>query len=128
MTRRYLLSIMLLTLALVVASFLVMAFWPARFHVFMPVLAIYFTLVTGLQHYWVVRAAHKDPRTFIKVFLGLAVGSLFLHLTVLTAYLFTHMHEASTIKPFLVSFCIGYIVFLAFETTALVLFVKGKQQ
>lgn len=126
--RRYLLSLIILALVLSLASFCVLWIAPAAFHIFMPLLVLYFTAVTGLQHFFALQATKKDARTFIKVFLGLTVGTLFLHLIVLTVYLFTHLAQALTAKHFLIAFCIGYIVYLVFETVALLLLVRQKRQ
>ncbi len=126
--RRFFLSLIIVALVLTVASFMVMWIAPAVFHIFMPLLVLYFTVVTGLQHYFSLQAAKNDARTFIKVFLGLTVGTLFLHLIVLTVYLFTHLGDALTAKHFLIAFCIGYIVYLVFETVALLLLVRQRRQ
>lgn len=126
--RRYFLFLLVLALVLTVASFAVLWIAPEKYHSFMPLLVLYFTVVTGLQHFFALQAAKKDARTFIKVFLGLTVGTLFLHLIVLTAYMFTHLHTALTAKHFLIVFCIGYSIYLVFETTALLLLVKKRQK
>lgn len=126
--RRYFLLLVVLTLVLTLASFATLWFSPQCFHPFMPLLVLYFTAITGLQHFFALQAAQKDPRTFIKVFLGLTVGSLFLHLIVLTVYMFTHLHAALTAKHFLISFCIGYIVYLVFETGSLLLLVRNQKK
>ena len=126
--RRYYLSLVILTLVLTLASFCVLWIAPAAFHTFMPLLVLYFTAVTGLQHFFALQAAKKDPRTFIKVFLAITVATLFLHLIVLTAYMFSHLTAALTAKHFLIAFCIGYIVYLVFETIALLLLVRKQRQ
>jgi threonine/homoserine/homoserine lactone efflux protein len=90
----------------------------------MPLLPLYFAVVTGLQHYVVVKSLYKDPRSFVKNFLGVTVGSLFLHLVILCLWAFTHM---TTARTFIIAFCICYIVYLAFETIQLVLLVRRKR-
>lgn len=123
--KRYYLHLTLLTLVLVIASFMLLWCAPALFLVIMPITALYFAIVTGVEHNLVVRAAHKDARTFIKVFLGLTIGSLFLHLVVMAAYMFTHIQQA---KLFALAFAVCYIVYLVFETAALVRFVRAYQK
>jgi len=88
-------------------------------------LPFYFAVVTGLQHYVVANSLKKDPRTFIKNFLGLTVGTLFLHLVVLSLWAFTHIPTA---KPFIIAFGIGFVVYLAFETLMLVLLVRSHKK
>ena len=85
------------------------------------VLPLYFAIVTGMQHYVVANSLKKDPRTFIKNFLGLTVGTLFLHLVVLSLWAFTHIPTA---KPFIIAFGIGFVVYLVYETLMLVLLVR----
>ena len=122
--KRYYISLILVTLLLVVAAFCTLWFCDGIFQTILPFLPLYFAVVTGLQHYAVVKSLYKDPRTFVKNFLGLTVGSLFLHLAILCIWAFTHI---TTAKHFIIAFCICYIVFLAFETTQLVLLVRRKR-
>lgn len=122
--RRYYIALIATTLLLVLCTFILL--W-SRSEVYLPIMpfiALYFGVVTGAEHYLVVRSAEKDPRTFVKNFLGLTVGTLFLHLVVMSAYMFTHLMEA---KRFVMAFCVGYIVYLVFETLSLVLFVKRRR-
>ncbi|MBQ4376696.1 MAG: hypothetical protein II793_03270 [Bacteroidales bacterium] len=123
--RRYLFHLTLLSLVLVVASFALLWWAPALFIVAMPVTVVYFAVVTGFMHHFVTRSAHKDPRVFIKTFLGLTVGSLLLHLVVMTAYMFTHLQHA---RLFAFAFAVCYVAFLVFETVELVAFVRAYQR
>ncbi|MCR4659047.1 MAG: hypothetical protein K5650_01990 [Bacteroidales bacterium] len=122
--RKYYAALLALTALLVVASLVVMWTAPQKFHYIMPLTALYFAVVTGLQHWFVVTSAQKAPRTFIKNFLGATVGVLLLHLVVMALYMFTHTAVA---RLFIVGFCICYVAYLCFETTALVLYVKRKR-
>lgn len=117
-----------MTLVLTLASFVVLWTAPCVFHPFMPLLVLYFTAVTGLQHFFATQSAKKDARTFIKVFLGLTVGTLFVHLIVLISYMFTHLHQALTARHFLITFCVCYILYLIFETGSLLLLVRKRKQ
>ena len=123
--KRYLTALLLTTLVLVLASFIVMWVFPQHYLPIMPLLAIYFGVVCGLQHWIVTRAMYRSPKIFIQMFLGSVVGVLFIHIVVLAAYLFTHPSHAHL---FTLAFCIGYAVSLAFETTALVRFVNHERQ
>lgn len=119
--KRYYIALSIVTLVLLAAAFSVLIFSRPDFHVIMPILAIYFAVVTGLQHYVVVKSMKKSPRQFVQFFLGATVAVLFIHLVVLASYLFTHVAQA---KVFTLAFCIGFATMLIFETIALVLFVK----
>lgn len=124
MSRRYLISLLAMTLALVLASFIVLWVAPEKFLIAMPVLALYFGIVTGVQHFLVTRAMYRSPKTFVQIFLATVVGMLFLHIVVLAAYLLTHLTH---VHLFTVAFLIGYVVSLVFETVALVQFVKDER-
>lgn len=123
--KRYYISLILLTLVLIVASFCALWFGNNVFQIIMPAIPLYFAVLTGLQHYAVVKSMYKDPRTFVKNFLGITVGTLFLHLVVLSVWSLTHIVEA---KYFIIAFCICYVAYLVFETIALILLVKSKQK
>ena len=123
--KRYYVSLLVMTLALVLASFVVMWTSPENFLMVMPLLALYFGVVCGVQHWIVTRAMNRSPRAFVQIFLGSVVAVLFLHIVVLAAYLFTHTSHA---RLFTLAFCVGYVVSLVFETTALVRFVSNERR
>ncbi len=123
--RKYYVSLTLMTIVMVLAAFCTLWFAQGIFQTIFPLIPLYFALVTGLQHYAVVKSFYKDPRTFVKNFLGLTVGTLFLHLVLLCTWAFTHIPQART---FILAFCICYIAYLAFETIALVILVKNQRQ
>ena len=124
MMKRYLLALLAVTLSMTLISMCVMWFWPQYFLTVMPLLALYFFIVTGTQHFIVTKSMYRSPKIFIQVFLGSIVGVLFLHLAVLAIYLFTHTAQA---RLFTIAFGIGYTVSLFFETVALVQFVKRER-
>ena len=122
--KQYYVTLIIITILLVLAAFCTLWFADGIFQTILPFLPLYFAVVTGLQHYVVVKSLYKDPRTFVKNFLGLTVGSLFLHLALLCLWAFTHIPTART---FVLAFCICYIVYMTFETIQLVLLVKHKR-
>ncbi|MBQ6069332.1 MAG: hypothetical protein IJK84_07515 [Bacteroidales bacterium] len=122
--KRYYVALIGITVLLVLAAFCTLWFADSLFQTIFPLLPLYFGVITGVQHYVVVKSLYKDPRTFVKNFLGLTVGSLFLHLAILCLWAFTHMPTA---RNFILAFCICYIVYLAFETIQLVLLVRKKR-
>ncbi|MCQ2260671.1 MAG: hypothetical protein MJZ77_04675 [Bacteroidales bacterium] len=123
--KRYYIALIALTAVLILASFCTLWFGGDAFQTILPFLPLYFGIITGLQHYAINKSFYKDPRTFVKNFLGLTVGSLFLHLVVLFIWAFTH---AATAKIFILAFGICYVAYLVFETIALILLVKSKQK
>lgn len=123
--KKYYISLILITIVMVLAAFCTLWFANGIFQTIMPLIPLYFAIITGIQHYAVVKSFYKDPRTFVKNFLGLTVGSLFLHLFILCTWSLTHIPQART---FIIAFCICYVVYLAFETIALVLLVKNQRK
>lgn len=123
--RRYYISLLLVSLVLILASFMVMWFAPKVFIVAMPLLVLYFAILTLVQHTIVVKAMQRSPKTFVQLFLGTTVGVLFIHLIVLALFLLTTPAQG---RRFLIAFCIGYVVYLVFETVALVRYVDNEKK
>ena len=119
--KKYTIALIALTLVLIVVSFCTLWFGENIFQTILALMPLYFAVITGLMHYGVVKSFYRDPRTFVKNFLGITVGSLFLHLCVLFIWSLTHIHTA---KVFIIGFCICYAAYLAFETVALILVVR----
>lgn len=123
--RRYLLSLIVMVLALVLASFLVMYFSPQNWMLVMPFLALYFGIVTGLQHWLVTKAMYRSPKVFVQQFLGTTVGVLFVHLAVMAVYLLTH---TTHLKVFTIAFLVGFVVSWAFETLMILKFIRDEKK
>ena len=114
-----------MTLALVLLSFIVMFISPDKWLMAMPFIALYFGIVTGLQHWLVTKAMFRSPKAFVQQFLGTTVGVLFLHLAVMAIYLLTHPGNA---KIFTIAFLIDFVVSWVFETLAIVMFIKKEKK
>ena len=123
--RRYYISLLLVSLVLILVSFMMMWFAPQAFIVAMPLLVLYFAILTLVQHTIVVKAMQRSPKTFVQLFLGTTVGVLFIHLIVLASFLLTTPAQG---RRFLIAFCIGYVVYLVFETVALVRYVDNEKK
>ena len=123
--RRYYIALVAMALLLALASFVVMWTAPQAFLPVMPLLALYFAVVTGVQHYIVLKSMYQSPRRFVQVFLAATVAILFVHLVVFAVYLFTHTAHA---KPFALAFCIGFAAMMVFETTAMVVTIGNKRK
>ena len=123
--RRYFISLLLMTLALVLLSFIVMYFSPQHWLIIMPFMALYFGVITGIQHMIVTKAMFRSPKAFVQLFLGTTVGVLLLHLAVMAIYLLTHPSNA---KLFTIAFLIGFVVSWVFETISLLLFVREEKK
>lgn len=124
--RKYLVILLCITLVLVLAALALLQTGNENYQAVMPFIPLYFAMVTGLEHWAVVESMRKSPRTFVKNFFGITVGVLFVHLMVMSAWMFTHAKEA---KWFALAFCVCYVVHLVFETTALALLMRkaGKK-
>lgn len=123
--RRYYIALVAMALLLALASFVVMWTAPQAFLPVMPLLALYFAVVTGVQHYIVLKSMYQSPRRFVQVFLAATVAILFVHLVVFAVYLFTHTAHA---KPFALAFCIGFAAMMVFETTAMVVTISNERK
>ncbi|MBP3763524.1 MAG: hypothetical protein J6I49_06570 [Bacteroidales bacterium] len=123
--RRYYLALVACALVLTLAAFAVMWLAPQAYLGIMPLLALYFAAVTGVQHFFVLTSMYQSARRFVQVFLAVTVAVLFVHLAVFAAYLFTHPAQA---KPFAVAFLVGFAATLVFETTALVLHIRRERR
>lgn len=123
--RRYYISLLVMTLLMVVAAFCVQWFAPQQFLVAMPLLALYFGVVTGVVHYVVIHAMQRSPRAFVQVYLGTTVGMLVMHLIVITLYLLNHH---TTGQRFLIAFLVGFVVSFAFEVVCLVRHVDNERK
>lgn len=110
---------------MVLAAFIVLWVAPKSFIIAMPLLVLYFAVLTLVQHLLVVRGMSRSPKTFVQIFLGTTIGVLFIHLIVLAAFLLTNPAQG---RHFLIAFCIGYVVYLVFETVALVKFVDREKK
>ncbi len=125
MSKRYLISLLVVTMAMVAASFAVMWLAKPYYLAVMPLLALYFGIICGLQHWIVTRAMYKSPRTFVQVFLASVIGVLFIHIVVLAIYVLNNTQQA---RLFTIAFCVGYAISLVFETIALVQFVNNERK
>lgn len=123
--RRYFVSLLIVTLAMVMLSFAVMYVWPERWLLAMPFLALYFGVICLLQHWIVTKALYRSPKAFVQQFLGTTVGVLFVHMAVLAVYLFTHPTHA---KPFTLAFLVGFVVSWVFETAATIKFIRDEKK
>lgn len=125
MMKRYYIALVVVALVLALVSFVVMWTIPERYLTVMPLLALYFAAATGVQHYFVVKSMYQSPKRFVQFFLATTVATLFLHLVVFAAYLFTHTQQA---KLFAIAFCIGFAVMLVFETVSLILLINREKK
>ncbi len=123
--KRYYVALSLLTLLMLAAVFSVYLFSRPDFRMIMPLLVFYFAIITGIQHFVVVKSMEKSPRRFVQYFMGATVATLLLHLIVFAVYLFTHTQQA---KVFALAFCIGFGTYLLFETIALVIYVNRERK
>ena len=128
MSRRYLATLMCITLAAVIATFIPRWAGHSGSIAVLPFIPVYFGVVTAVQHYLICRSMHRSPKLFVQVFLGSVVGVLFLHLTLMAVYLFTQAKSTSEAYQFTLWTGIFYLVYLVFETVAIVRYVSNERQ
>lgn len=123
--KRYYVSLIAIVIVLLLAAFCAMWFRPEYYLGVMPYLALYFGVVTGIQHYIIVKSMSRAPKTFVQVFLASVIAVLFLHIVIISLYVFNYISNAHL---FLIAFSIGYVVSLVFETIALVKYVNDERK
>lgn len=129
--KKYFIHIIILTLILVITSFILLWSSSENYSSLIPIFVLYFAVITAIQHNVVTKSMIKDPRTFVKNFLGISVGAMMLHLVIVFAYAISQMksaNQAHNAKMVIVFFCILFVIFLAFETIELVLFVRKYKE
>lgn len=126
--KRYLISLLILTLLLAVAGLVFAPIEPFDFRMTFLALAGYFAVITAIQHLLITRSTRKDPRTFVRNFFGIIMGVLAIHFVVLIIYMFGHIHQMEANKVFTIGFMVGFFSHLVFETTAQVLYLRRSQK
>ena len=127
--KRYYIALAIVTLLLIAAAFSVLLIARHEFHLFMPLLAFYFAVITGIQHFVVVKSMTKSPQRFVQFFLGSTVVALFVHMIVLfSVVFFRYFHAPHAAKVFILSFGIGFAIMLVFETVALLVHVNREKK
>lgn len=124
--RRYLIGLALLTIVMVLLSFVVkwtgMEFFAPVGIAMFPMATLYFAVVDGVQYWLTVRSVDKNPKAFVQFFLGITVAVLFLHLMVLVGGILTNPAAG---KRFAVGFLVLYVVYTFYIMAALVRFVRN---
>lgn len=76
---------------------------------------IYFSIITFLFHYGIVRTTRLRPQVFVRYYMGATTFKLLLHLGIIIIYSIFHRPMA---VHFIVTFMIMYLLFTAFEVMA----------
>lgn len=83
-----------------------------------------FAAVTGLIHTFLLRAAQKDPKAFIRGFLAATTLKLFIYLGFLVIFILFQREKAAV---FISEFAAFYFIFTVFEVTLLYGSVRPKK-
>lgn len=84
----------------------------------------FFAIVTGLVHLFLLRAAQKDPKAFIKGFMASSAIKIFIYLGFLVIFVL-FMRENAVV--FIAEFAIFYFVFTIFEVSLLYSSLRPKK-
>jgi hypothetical protein len=115
-------NLLLLTLVLLGAIICINQYAPEKFHSPNAYFALgYFAALTFIFHNMAVRSAAKDPRGFIRFFMGSTALRLFIHLIVVVTYKLLFRETATS---FLVAFMFLYLIFQVFEVSTLLKHLK----
>lgn len=83
-----------------------------------------FALVTGIIHLFLLRAAQKDPKAFVKGFMAASAIKIFVYLGFLIVFvLFSRKNAAA----FIAEFAAFYFIFTVFEVSLLYGTVRPKK-
>jgi hypothetical protein len=75
-----------------------------------------FAAVTALVHLFLLRAAQKDPKAFVRGFMGATTLKIFVYLGFLVVFVLFSRENAAV---FISEFAVFYFVFTAFEVSLL---------
>ena len=75
----------------------------------------YFSILTFLFHYGIVRTTQLRPQVFVRYYMGATTFKLLLHLGIIIIYSIFHREMA---VHFIITFMIMYLLFTAFEVMA----------
>ncbi|MBP5678087.1 MAG: hypothetical protein J6W88_06295 [Bacteroidales bacterium] len=123
--RRYYISLLILTVLLTLATFVVMWVAPERYFAAISRLPLYFAIVTGVLHWVICKAMNRSPKRFVQVGLAAPLCVIVLHTVILFVYLTNHLDQ---LYSFTLAFCIGFAIHLVFETIAVVRYVGRERE
>ena len=83
-----------------------------------------FATITGMVHIFLLRAAQKDPKAFVKGFMAANTIKIFLYLGFVVIFVLFMKKNAVV---FLAEFAIFYFVFTAFEVSLLYSHLRPKK-
>jgi hypothetical protein len=114
---RLLLSFVLFTVAVASAQYLFNLYAPINLQTNMA-WAIFGVVAgtTGAIHYFLIRAAAKDPKAFVRGFMAANTIKIFIYLAFMVLYAFSVDSGAG---PFIGHFGAYYLIFTVFEITTL---------
>lgn len=127
--KRYLTVLLVLTVVMVLLAFAVKWFDVPFFApvpvAALPLTALYFAVVDGVQYWLTVRSVNKNPKAFVQFFLATTVGVLFLHLVVLVGGM---LLNPACGKRYAIGYLVLYVVYTVYIMASLVRFVKHAGQ
>lgn len=84
-----------------------------------------FAFVTGLVHIVILRAALKDPKSFVRGFMGANTIKIFIYLGFLVVFV---LFSRANAVVFIAEFAIFYFVFTVFEVSLLYRYLRPKNR
>ena len=83
-----------------------------------------FAAVTGIVHIFLLKAAERDPKSFIKGFMAANTIKVFVYLGILIVFV---LFTKTTPTTFIAEFAAFYFVFTVFEVSMLYGFLRPKK-
>jgi len=117
MLKKYLLRLLIFTSIIAVLAFALYSTVLSEFYLpVFPYVLLFFVLVSLASHYVLIKAGQSRITKFSTSFMGITSFKLFLYLIFIVAYL---LIDKSNALVFVLTFFALYLLFTAFETSAL---------
>ena len=122
---KFLLSCLLLGVVCLTTAFLLQKYaLPTRSFKGVYLIIPFVMLVTAIIHYVLLKASVSNPRTFIGKFVAFSGLKMFIFLIAILIYVFAVKNE---VVIFMLGFLTTYFIFLVFEISAILKFLKKSE-
>ena len=106
-------KLFILTIILALVSYLTFLLVPLPQMIVLYYILGFFLIITGVIHYFLLKASEKNPRRFPAYYMGGITLKLFVSLIFIVIYAISDRENA---KFFLLAFFIIYLIYTTFET------------
>ena len=124
MLKKYISRLLIFAISIGIIFFVVFKYLLAQYYLpVFPFLIIFFTIISILIHYILLKASNFRIAKFSTFFMGSTTAKLFIYVIFLVIYVLVDKLNA---VPFLLTFFVLYFLFTIFETFSLLIDLKEK--